>query len=71
MAYKLDGIPNEYDEYIHYPADDSPESLSREIIKISNLTDDERLSLGQRARDFVFENKNKVKQAQRIIEFIK
>ena len=71
VAYKLDGIPNEYDEYIHYPADDSPESLSREIIKISNLTDDERQSLGQKARDFVFENKNKVKQAQRIIEFIK
>ena len=71
VAYKLDGIPREYDDYIIYPADDSAEALSQEIIKISNLPDDERQSLGQKAKDFVFENKNKVKQAQRIIEFIK
>ncbi len=71
VAYKLDGIPQEYDDYIIYPADDSAEALSQEIIKISNLPDDERQSLGQKAKDFVFENKNKVKQAQRIIEFIK
>ncbi len=71
VAYKLDGIPDEYDEYICYPTDDSAETLSKEIIKICSLTEDERKNLGKKAKDFVFENKNKVKQAQRIIEFIK
>lgn len=71
VAYKLDGIPDEYDGYITYPEDDSPEALSQEIIKICALSDEERNLLGKKAKDFVFENKNKVKQAQRIIEFIK
>ena len=71
VAYKLDGIPDEYDEYICYPADNSAEALSQEIIKVCSLTDEERNALGKKAKDFVFENKNKVKQAQRIIEFIK
>lgn len=71
VAYKLDGIPDEYDDYIHYPTDDSAEALSQEIINICALPEEERKLLGKKARDFVFDNKNKVKQAQRIIEFIK
>ena len=71
VAYKLDGIPDEYDEYIYYPTDNSAEALSKEIMKICALPDEERKLLGKKAKDFVFENKNKVKQAQRIIEFIK
>lgn len=71
VAYKLDGIPDEYDEYIYYPTDNSAEALSKEIMKICALPDEERKLLGKKAKDFVFENKNNVKQAQRIIEFIK
>ncbi len=71
IAYKLDGIPHEYDDYICYPADDTADTLSQEIIKICSLPDEERKLMGKKAKDFVFENKNKVKQAQRIIEFIK
>ena len=71
IAYKLDGIPDEYDEYISYPADDTAEALAKEIIKICALPDEERKIAGRKAKDFVFENKNKVTQAQRIIEFIK
>lgn len=71
IAYKLDGIPDEYNEYISYPADDTAEALAKEIIKICALPEEERKLLGKKAKDFVFENKNKVAQAQRIIEFIK
>lgn len=71
VAYKLDGIPDEYDGYISYPADDSAQALSKEILKICALSEEERIHLGEKAKDFVFENKNKVAQAQRIIEFIK
>lgn len=71
IAYKLDGIPDEYDSYITYPKDDSENALAQEIIKICNLSDEERFALGKKAKDFVCENKNKNKQAQKIIEFIK
>jgi glycosyltransferase involved in cell wall biosynthesis len=32
VAYKLDGIPDEYDAYLHYPSDESAEALSKKII---------------------------------------
>lgn len=69
IAYKLDGIPDEYDGYIIYPEDDSEESLAKEIRKICSLSDEDRIALGERAKNFVFDNKNKVRQAQRIIDF--
>ena len=71
IAYKLDGVPDEYDDIIVYPSDDSSYELSKEIIRICNMSDAERTALGFKARSFVFENKNKVKQAQKIIELIK
>lgn len=71
VAYKLDGIPDEYDDFITYPLDDSASELAKEIVKICTMSDDERKVLGSKAKDFVFENKNKVKQAQKIIELIK
>ncbi len=71
VAYKLDGIPDEYDEFISYPKDNTPISLANEIIKICNLSDENRLAMGLKAQNFVFENKNKYIQARKIIEFIK
>ena len=71
VAYKLDGIPDEYDEFIAYPECDSPEALAYEIIEICNMPYEDRIAKGKKAKDFVFKNKNKVTQAQRIIEFIK
>ncbi len=71
VAYKLDGIPDEYDEYINYVPDDSPESLAKVIQGICDLPVDERKEMGIRARNFVLEEKNNVKQTKRILDFIK
>ena len=70
VAYKLDGIPREYDEYIIYPADDSSEELARKLDEILNMPEGERASLGARAKDFVYENKNKKVQAKRVLDFL-
>ena len=70
VAYKLDGIPREYDEYIIYPADDSPEELARKLDEILDMPEGERASLGARAKDFVYENKNKKVQAKRVLDFL-
>lgn len=70
VAYKLNGIPDDYDDYIIYPADDSPEALCDELIRLLSMTDGERNAVGEKARSFVCGNKNKTAQAKRIIEFL-
>ena len=70
IAYKLDGIPDEYDEFIIYPENDSVDALHKTIKTLSEMTDEERKVIGDKARRFVVENKNKNTQAQRIFEFI-
>lgn len=70
IAYKLDGIPDEYDDYILYPEDNSAEELYKKIKSVLKMTEEERQNIGEKARCFVFENKNKNKQTQRIFEFI-
>lgn len=70
VAYKLDGIPDEYDQYICYAADDTPETLAKTIQSICALPKEERAKIGERAKRFVLENKNKVMQTKKILEFI-
>ncbi len=71
IAYKLDGIPNEYDNYILYVEDDSIESLSKKIIEVCKKTSQEREALGMRARKFVNEQKNETVQTHKILSFIR
>ena len=71
VAYKLDGIPDEYDEYINYPADDSAQALRDELVRLINMSDRERQAMGESAKQFVYKNKNKQAQAKRIIEFLR
>lgn len=70
VAYKLDGIPNEYDGYLHYVQDDSIESLAAKLQEICGLDAAERENIGRRGAEFVLQNKNPRVQAKRIIEFI-
>lgn len=71
VAYKLDGIPDEYDEYIIYPADDSPKALCDVFVSLLNMTEAERKAIGETAKSFVCENKCKKSQAKRIIDFLR
>lgn len=70
VGYKLDGIPDEYDDYIIYPADDSPKALCDVFVSLLNMTEAERKAIGETAKSFVCENKCKKSQAKRIIEFL-
>lgn len=68
IAYKLDGIPDEYDKYIHYIEDNSLASLKAKIIEICESDREERLRFGNMARDFVLTYKNKKVQAKKILD---
>ena len=68
VAYKLDGIPDEYEQYIQYVKDDSIESLKKKLIEICELPIEKRKKIGNLGRTFVFEKKNSRVQVNKIIE---
>lgn len=70
IAYKLDGIPDEYDQYIHYVKDNTIEALQFSIEQILNSSIAELHAFGEKARNFVTENKNEYVQARKIFELI-
>ena len=71
VAYKLDGIPDEYDLYIQYAEDDSIESLKKKLVEVCELPDEERQKLGSAGRAFVLTEKNSTIQVRKIVMLIK
>lgn len=70
IAYKLDGIPNEYDDYFYYVGDDSIEALTNTIEKVLDLSQIERKKIGNKARNFVIQEKSSYKASKKIIKMI-
>lgn len=65
VAYKLDGIPNEYDSILSFPKDDSIVALKNTLVYMcENSIDNNEFN------QFLLK-KNKIEQTKRIIEFIK
>ena len=70
IAYKLDGIPDEYDKYFYYVEDDSIDSLTKKIEEILLMDEDSRNEFGDRARTYVLNEKNNISACKKIIEMI-
>ena len=71
IGYKLDGIPDEYDEYICYVENNSVSALKDKIIEICSLSDTELHNIGNRARNFILKNKNPQKQCEEMVQMLK
>lgn len=70
IAYKLDGIPDEYDEYFCYVADNSLETLKNKIEEICSLSTEERNAIGQKSREFVLKEKGSAMQIRKVLDVI-
>ena len=70
IAYKLDGIPDEYDGYIYYVDDNSDEALKNKIIEVCEKSNEELFDFGQKAYDFVQSHKNSKVQAKKILDLV-
>lgn len=68
LMYRLDGIPDEYYKYCFTPNDESVTSLTMKLNEILNIDENSLNDLGQRAKKFVFENKNSKVQTKKIIQ---
>jgi glycosyltransferase involved in cell wall biosynthesis len=70
IAYKLDGIPDEYDHYFYYVEDDSIYSLTNKIEEILLMDEEKRSNFGKRARSYVLKEKNNITASKKIIDMI-
>ncbi len=71
VAYKLDGIPDEYDKYLLYPKDNTVESLAEKIQEVLLMEEGKRAKIGRNAKEFVIREKNNVAIARKIYNMIK
>lgn len=70
IAYKLPGIPDEYDEYIYYINGKDPRDMAAKIMEVCEKNEDELSYFGQKAKEFVLINKNNIIQTKKIFDII-
>lgn len=71
ILYKLEGIPDEYDQYVNYITGDSPKIIINELKKIFSTDYSVLVKKAEKARIFMLENKNPISQGKRIVETLK
>lgn len=70
LMYKLDGIPDEYDEYLNYVNGNSVEHLKCAIMNLCEKSNLELFNIGEKAKEFILTNKSSLVQAKKIIDFL-
>lgn len=70
VAYKLDGIPNEYDPYFYYVEDNTSQALSKALVEVCEDNDGRYRMMAKQAFEFILLQKNPKKQAKKILELI-
>lgn len=71
LSTRIKGIPDEYFDYI-IPLDSLEKGyLKQKILEVASMPKDEREKLGDGAKNFVLCEKNNIKQAEKIINFVK
>lgn len=70
IGYRLEGIPDEYFEYMYVPDDLTEEALARTIDQVLTLQEDALALKGVSARKFILKNKTAKVQLEKLIDFI-
>lgn len=71
VAYKLEGIPDEYDSFIQYPQNNTVIELTKTLEMVCSMEKSQRDKIGEAAKSFVTKEKNKYAQTKKIIEMIR
>lgn len=69
LAYKLDGIPDDYDGY-YFQIEDQKNGFLDALRNVTGITPQERNIMGENARKFVQENKTPQKQCKKIVDML-
>lgn len=65
----LGGIPKEYHKYLFELKDVTPEEIARMVQKIAGMDRAERDKIGSEGKEFILSQKNKFKQAEKLLKF--
>ncbi len=71
LSTKLNGIPNEYYNYIFSIDNNSSAALAEALNNILSYSEDKLNEIGSLARNFIIEEKNSYRQAEKILNFVK
>ncbi|MDR2410317.1 MAG: glycosyltransferase [Bacteroidales bacterium] len=63
-------FPEEYFDYMFVAESEEPESLKKVIVKVCEMSDIERSKIGLKAKKFIFEEKNPIRQCEKIFEML-
>ena len=69
LGYKLEGIPAEYYDYFYTVDDLSIQGMANKLEEVLSLSDEERHLMAERAKTFIYQNKNSRISNREIIEF--
>lgn len=70
IGYKLDGIPDEYDQYMYIVNGADTIDLAKTIDEVLSLNEIELQQKAEKASDFIQNNKNSKIQVKKIIDFL-
>lgn len=71
VCHKLEGIPNDYDPYLTYIAEEGAEGIRDAVRGLLSLSANDLRKHGENARDYVLENKNPRVQGRRLLDFLR
>jgi len=66
----LPGMPKEYYPFVYLLEEESPEGISKMLETVLGNTDEALFEKGQKAREFVLDQRNNVVQAKKILEML-
>lgn len=70
VMFHLDCMPKEYDEYLFYVEEESAESLKNKLVEVCEMPAEERNRFGQKASQFILNQKTPEKQCGKILKMI-
>lgn len=70
LTTRLPGMPKEYYKYMYFFEEETRNAMAETLRKVTSISHEERFKKGEEARSFVLNEKNNIKQAQKLREFI-
>lgn len=70
LTTDLPGMPEEYKQYVYLLKDETEDGVCQALIQIFKEPDKERIEKGKKAKHFVMEKKNNVRQAKKIVKLV-
>ena len=69
LSCRIGGIPDEYFDYLVEMKSTSPEDIKQAILKVADMSQDERKMLGEKSREFILAEKSNTSQAKKMLDF--